>query len=919
MQRSKQCILMGWDGADWLIAQPLLDAGRLPHLQALVENGVSGDLLSMPPYISPMLWNTIATGKHPKEHGVAGFVEYNESSKKVEPFQSHQRKCKTIWNILSQQEKEAHVIGWFASHPAEKTNGVCISELFGSYTKTNKARQPSEAGAVYPPEKKERYDEVRIGPSEVDSRLLEFFIPEVTSITVARDQRPQKLLKHLSELYSYHNASIEVVESESFDFLAVYFHFIDWVCHDFIEYAAPQRPEISDRDFRLYQRVVDKAYELQDMLLGDLLSRVSPDCACMLVSDHGFASGENRLRKTPEVDSGIAAWHRPEGMLAMRGPGIRHGEQINNATLLDITPTLLQYFGLSAGKDMPGEVLTECFSEAQRPSRLSSWEAMPPALEHFRADPVSKDKKDDLIAHFAALGYINLESENTNGLPYELRTINAWSMGQALLNSSRHEEALPYLEAAHYYRPEELFLAEPLARCQIQLGLTEEALATIESLRDHADTHPTIALKVVELYRMAGKTEAALEQLEAISAIGIVPQATIAYNRGLCHMRTGAHADALEAYNSIENAKQPNLLKLAKASSLIGLKRFAEAEPLIDTILSSGTRSADAYFFKGQILAQGEAQKEAQAMFVKALEIDPTYFNAHIGYNRREQEILRRAGQSKPFIAAHFQFDKEGSDKSQIEAKLAKRIAKIRADSAKRHVKLENEIRVHRARELYGQLIEKSSKPEDPTKPVILVTGLPRSGTSLMMQMLLAAGVPIQTDNTRVADVSNSKGYFEWEAIKDLPQKPELIFEAAGKAVKVVSYQLRYLHNKGDYKIIWMDRPIDAIASSQAAMLQKNEITEAAERSGGIQAKTLKEHRDETLASMDAIAKKNGTTQNILRINYHECMEASLEVAQKITAFLGLSDDCQEAMAQAVDPELWHQREQAPPSPSVAS
>jgi predicted AlkP superfamily phosphohydrolase/phosphomutase/tetratricopeptide (TPR) repeat protein len=906
---------MGWDGADWLIAKPLMDAGRMPHLKGLVENGASGDLLSMPPYISPMLWNTIATGKHPKEHGVAGFVEYNENSRKVEPFQSHQRKCKAIWNILSQQDKEAHVIGWFASHPAEKTNGVCISELFGSYTKAHKARQPSEPGTVYPPEKKERYDEVRIAPQEVDSRLLEFFIPEVTSITVMRDERPQKLLKHLSELYSYHNAAIEVVESESFDFLAVYFHFIDWVCHDFIEYAAPQRPEISDRDFELYRHVVDKAYVLQDMLLGDLLSRVSPDCACMLVSDHGFASGKNRLRKTPEVDSGIAAWHRPEGMLAMRGPGITHGAQINNAKLLDITPTLLHYFGLSVGKDMPGNVLTECFSETQRLNRLSSWEEIPPALEHFRADRVDNVDQDALIAHFAALGYLNLESENANGLPFELRTNNAWNMGQALLNSSRTKEALPYLEAAYYFRPEELFLAEPLARCQIQLGLTEEALATIESLRDHADKYPMIALKVVELYRMAGKTEAALEQLEAISATGIVPQATLAYNRGLCHMRAGAHALALEAYNSIENSKHPNLLNLAKASSLIGLKRYAEAEPLIDAILSDNVRSADAYFFKGQVLAQGEAQKEAQAMFIKALEIDPNYLNAHIGYNRREQEILQRAGRPKPFIAEHFHFDKKGSEKAQIEAKIATSIAKLRAESAKRHKQWENEIRVYRAQELYGKLIKKSSKPQDQTKSIILVTGLPRSGTSLMMQMLAAAGVPIQTDNIRVADASNTKGYFEWEAIKDLPQKPELIFEAANKAVKVVSYQLRYLHNKGNYKIIWMDRPIDAIASSQAAMLENDKTTEVAERLPEIQTKMLKEHRDQTLAAMDIIAQENGTTQNILRINYHDCLESSLEVAQKITAFLGLNDACQEAMVQAVDPELSHQREQADPSP----
>ena len=151
------------------------------------------------------------------------------------------------------------MIGWFASHPAEKTNGLSISEQFGSFEKNAKETKPSLPGSVYPQEKKARFDELRVSPAEVDSRLLEFFIPEVTSIMVARDMRPQQLLVRLSELYSYHNAAIEAVESGPFDFIAVYFHFIDWVCHDFIIYSAPQRPEVSDRDFQLYRHVVDRA------------------------------------------------------------------------------------------------------------------------------------------------------------------------------------------------------------------------------------------------------------------------------------------------------------------------------------------------------------------------------------------------------------------------------------------------------------------------------------------------------------------------------------------------------------------------------------------------------------------------------------------------------------------------------------
>ena len=907
MEKPHKCILVGWDGADWLIAKPLLDAGRLPHLQALVENGVSGDLLSMPPYISPMLWNTIATGKHPKEHGVAGFVDYNTTTKKLEPFQSHQRKCKAIWNILSQQEKKAHVIGWFASHPAEKTNGVCISELFGSFPQNTKDGTPSQPGAVYPPEKKAHYDTLRTTPSAVDARLLEFFIPELTQIWKDRDQRPLKLLKRLGELYSYHNAAIEIVDSEDLDFLAIYFHFIDWVCHDFIEYAAPQRPDVSDRDFQLYRHVVDRAYELQDLLLGDLLSRVGPDCACMVVSDHGFASGAARPNRTPKVDFGIATWHRPQGIIAMAGPGISQGTTVKDAKLLDITPTLLHYFGLSAGKDMPGKVLTDCFGLDAAPARLSSWEGMPPALEYFQSEPVADNQKDALVSHFAALGYLNLEAENSNSAVFEMRSINSWNMGQALLHSRRYEEALPYLEEAYYFRPEQVHLAEPLAQCQIRLGLTEAALNTIDCLKDFAEENAVIHLKVAELYRSAGKVAAALELLETAPSLGIKAN-PIAFQRGLCHMQLGEFEQALEAYNSIEEAVRPAVAKLAMASSLIGLKRYSEAERLVDEVLSLTHESADAFFFKGQILAQGDAQHEAQQMFARALEIEPHYLFARIGYNRREREILRREGKSKPYIAEYFNFSED--EQASYHKKRDAYLAKLQDASAKRHQTWENEYRVLRAKELYGPLLQRSQKPVDESQPILIVTGLPRSGTSLMMQMLAAAGVPIKTDKQRAADHHNPKGYFEWDAIKSLRKHPKIILQAAGKAVKVVSYQLRYLPKDGHYKIIWMDRDISEITDSQNQMLRGAKETQN-ETPSEIDAQQLEKHREGTLDAMEKIAQKYDTSDQILRIHYHDCVQHSRQVAEKLVAFLELDAARIETIVGAVDPDLWRNRNKA--------
>src|ERR1700723_3759963 len=104
---------------------------------------------------------------------------------------------------------------------------------------------------------------------------------------------------------------------------------------------------------------------------------------------------------------------------------------------------------------------------------------------------------------------------------------------------------------------------------------------------------------------------------------------------------------------------------------------------------------------------------------------------------------------------------------------------------------------------------------------ITIVSGLPRSGTSLMMQMLSAGGMPVVTDGERVADEDNPRGYFEWERVKLLPQQPELIAEAEGKAVKVISQLLFSLPADRDYRIIFMERPLTEVVASQAEMIRR--------------------------------------------------------------------------------------------------
>ncbi|MDQ2868132.1 MAG: alkaline phosphatase family protein [Verrucomicrobiota bacterium] len=143
-------LLVGWDSADWKIIQPLLDRGELPVLQRLIEGGVMGNLASLRPMISPMLWTSIATGKRPYRHGVCGFIEVDYEMNTVVPVSASTRKCRAVWDILHEAGLRTHVIGWFATHPAEPINGVCVSDRFASPAPHPGAPWPLTRGTVHP-------------------------------------------------------------------------------------------------------------------------------------------------------------------------------------------------------------------------------------------------------------------------------------------------------------------------------------------------------------------------------------------------------------------------------------------------------------------------------------------------------------------------------------------------------------------------------------------------------------------------------------------------------------------------------------------------------------------------------------------------------------------------------------------------
>ena len=122
----------------------------------------------------------------------------------------------------------------------------------------------------------------------------------------------------------------------------------------------------------------------------------------------------------------------------------------------------------------------------------------------------------------------------------------------------------------------------------------------------------------------------------------------------------------------------------------------------------------------------------------------------------------------------------------------------------------------------FSKLISRPSKEQDRAKPVYIVSGLPRSGTSMMMKMLSSGGLPVVMDSIRQADEDNPNGYFEIELSKKLKDgEVTWIYKASGKVVKVISYLLEYLPKDLNYFVVFMEREIKEILASQHKMLER--------------------------------------------------------------------------------------------------
>ncbi len=186
---------------------------------------------------------------------------------------------------------------------------------------------------------------------------------------------------------------------------------------------------------------------------------------------------------------------------------------------------------------------------------------------------------------------------------------------------------------------------------------------------------------------------------------------------------------------------------------------------------------------------------------------------------------------------------------------------------------------------------------------IIIVSGLPRSGTSMMMKMLDAAGIGIMQDGERVADVDNPKGYYEYERVKDLENETDKSYlqDARGKVIKVISFLIKELPDENSYRVLFMRRDIDEVIASQNKMIYRL----GTEDTSATDAEVKKLYQRHLVQVKNLVDKRKDIA--MIDVNHRQAINDPMAVATQVNDFLGGGYDV-EAMAAVVDKKLYRNR-----------
>ena len=840
-------LLIGLDAAEWAIINPLIEAGMMPAFKKIRDQGVTGKIQTLNPPFSPMLWTSIATGKTAEKHGILGFVEPDNDGSGIRPVSSTSRKCHAIWNILQSQGYKCNVAGWWPSHPAEPISGVMISNQFQKASAPFGESWPVKEDSVHGVET-DKVEGLRVHPAQIPTDMIKIFVPKAESVDQEKDHSLMMLKAMIAETLTIKNTALWMIENTVWDFTAVYFNELDQLSHRFMPFHPPKLKWVPEEYFNIYYNVITATYTFYDTILLDLMEKAGEDTNIILLSDHGFRTGDFRIKDHPKISASIALDHMEYGVLGMYGPAFKNKEEILHASLLDIAPTVLSLYDLPVGKDMDGKVLTEVFKKSSLVNYIESWENESGNFgEHDAEKKRNTFNETEALQQLIDLGYIEKMDESLEEQLIQVNNDTKYNLAVVLANKGKLEAAIDILEK-----------------------LYEEDVVDIR-----------YNLDLIKYHTDSGNTERAKTILTNFKKFDISHLPNFDYLEGKILLA--------------ERKKEEALLAFKKA--LVTSPNYKEL--LIDL---------------GYLYNRLNRVKEAAEIFKKIISLFPSCVEAHhglaIGCNRtgNHDEAVDHALETiklkKDFAAGHYQLGEAFYRLEEYE---------VAAQALELCVTLNPHI--SRARNLLINIYNKFlPNPENLIKhqeifqrtrkgEIVLVSGLPRSGTSMMMQMIHAGGMEVLVDDSMLADESNPKGYLEYAPVKNSRKDSGWIKDAAGKAVKVIAQLVPLLKMEHKLKIIFMERDLQEVIISQNKMIASK--NKSSNKSIDFDMRLMNTYASQLKEIKEWIEKRNHI--EVIYIHYKDVIEHPEEEIRKINEFLNWQLD-EEKMKAVITPELYRIR-----------
>jgi len=429
-------ILVGVDGMWWKVIDPLLEQDRLPHLKRLMDNGTYGQLETLFPTFSAMIWSSISTGKSPGKHGVTSFLVWKfpwsgftlpchitpkitaemnwmrEQLIIVAPMSNQFLDAIPIWDMLSNHGVSIGTINWWVSYPAYPVNGFVVTDhcLYNKeYVMENFKRKEGDTPYdIFPQDLLSELLPFSHTPNDLSEEEIRRFIhisdPAFLQEFYDIDTYDYLDIAYEASMFKYSYpedatfaaATRYLISTQQPDYLCVYLDGTDSMEHQYLKYYFwEQHPDkLIPENLERYRDLIDNYYIYIDEVIGSFMEVADPGTIFMIISDHGFDEVILPTGHYNHVDS-------PPGVFICSGPGIKQNFRVENAHVYDITPTILHILGFPVAEDFDGKVLTDVLLGDEPVETILTYETGQRASHQVMQSDIDESYKEKL----RALGY----------------------------------------------------------------------------------------------------------------------------------------------------------------------------------------------------------------------------------------------------------------------------------------------------------------------------------------------------------------------------------------------------------------------------------------------------------------------------------------------------------------------------------